>query len=242
MELTNNSATEFMDLKPKEFKNLYFLYLDLLAAGQKSQSIIHSLSERMEASYGFPSSIAQKVAKLVYNQFSSPTFATHFIDVFDMHKKPLPFEENSQDEQQESPQKLFLSTLDMERYNKLVSVDPHASLQLKRLLLALMSVYRRNFHKSGWVRYDKKLVFYLAGLQDLPVKESEELTQYLHQEYGFDMQVVGSNSPIPCFKMDWLFDQPQPGSHINAFLEYGDFTPETIVQITCGTVKPKTIN
>ena len=105
-----------------------------------------------------------------------------------------------------------------------------------------MSVYRRNFHKSGWVRYDKKLVFYLAGLQDLPVKESEELTQYLHQEYGFDMQVVGSNSPIPCFKMDWLFDQPQPGSHINAFLEYGDFSPETIVQITCGTAKPKTIN
>ena len=140
MEIMNNSASEFMDLKPKEFKNLYFLYLDLLAAGQNQAVILHSLSERMETAYGFPNKIAVKVAKLVYNQFNSPTFATHFIDVFDVKKKPVLFtEEVKPEEPDTSVQKLFLSTLDMERFSTFISVDPQASLQLKFEHLLLLN-------------------------------------------------------------------------------------------------------
>jgi len=238
---TINQPKNFMELQPKEFKSLYYMYLDLLAAGKSPQEILHALSEKMEVAYGFPTSISSKVSKLIYNHFSSPTFATEFIDVFDVKKQPILFGQESE-KKDTPPQKLFLSTIDMERYDKLTSEDPQISLPIKRLLLALMSVYRRNFHHSGWVKYDRKLVFYLAGLQDMPPKEAELLTQYLHAEYGFNMLVIGSNSPTPCFKIDWLFDQPQPGSHVNAFVEYGPFSPETIASITCGTAVPRVIN
>ena len=235
--------SEFMNLKSKEYKNLYYLYLDLLAAGEKPPLIIRALSERMGVVYGFPEAVSSKVSKIIYAQFSDASFATHFIDVSsEGFRKSYTIFANSDEEDAQSSKKLFLSTIDVERYNDLTAADPHISLPIKRLLLALMSVYRRNFHHSGWVKYDKKFIFYLAGLQDLPVKEVEELTQYLHQEYGLDMQVVGSNSPVPCFKIDWLFKQPQPGSHVNLFLDYGEFSPETITAITCGTVTPKKIN
>lgn len=231
--------SEFIDLKSKEFKDLYYLYLDLLAAEQPPASIIAALSQKMSVAYGFPEEISMRIAKIIHTQFSSPSFSSKFIDNFNSPRKPRILQQG-----QDSPasQQLYLSTLDVQRFETLTSNDPHASVELKRFLLALMAVYRRNFHHSGWIRYDKKVILYLAGLQNMAPKDLEQLTQYLHQEYGFDMQVVGSNSPIPCFKIDWLFGQPQPGSHINPFLNYGDFAPSTITNIVTGAVSPQKIS
>lgn len=245
--MTNfNIPTDFFNLKSREFKDLYYLYLDLCVAKSSRQEIIHALSESMKVSFSFPDSVATPVAKILYEKFSSPSFETSFCDLYETQKKITPFKKPiSKGEEDETPieqQKYFISSLDYERFQKMTSLDPHISAPIKHLLLALMSVYRRNFHHSGWIKYDRKTIFYLAGLQGLPVKEAEELTNYIHQEYGFEMQVVGSNSPIPCFKFAWMFDQPQPGSHVNPFLDFGPLSPETITQISSGTLEPKTIN
>ena len=233
--------SDFFDLKSREFKDLYYLYLDLCAAKSSQTEIKKALSESMRVSYGFPDSVSNKVADILYEKFTSPSFVTTFCDLYNKtNKTKLLFEEEESDET--SKAKFFITTLDYKRFNQMTSVDPHINASIKHLLLALMSVYRRNFHRSGWIKYDRKTIFYLAGLQGASTKDTEELTNYLHQEYGFEMQVVGSNSPIPCFKFAWMFDQPQPGSHVNLFLEFGDLSPETIAQISSGTIKPKTIN
>lgn len=209
------------NLHTPEFKTLYYLYLDLLAARQSDEFIISSLEQKSMVAFGFPQPIAAKVAALAFSNFSSPAFAAKFVDTFDTTTRT-------------DASKLFVSTLDLDRLKTLTSKDPHNSSTIRKILLALIANYRRNFHKSGWVKYDKKFIFYLAGVNTLSPKELEETTQYLHQEYGLNMQVVGSNSPIPCYKIDWLFDQPQPGSHINPFLDLGPFSPETISIVSAG--------
>jgi len=220
----------FFKNKTREFKDLYYQYLDLRAAKLTEREIIKSLSESMMVSFSFPQEVADKTAKILYSEFTSPSFATSFCDL------------QQQTEDSEETQSFFISQVDYERYHSLIGADPHSSTEIKHLLLALMSVYRRNYHHSGWIRYDRKIILYLAGLQHLPTRDTEELLNYLHQEYGLQMQVVGSNSPIPCFKFDWMYDQPEPGSHVNPFLNFGPFSPETVVNISSGTAEPKTIN
>lgn len=236
-----NTPKDFFNLKSREFKDLYYLYLDLGAAKSSEKEIKKALSESMKTSFKFPESVSEKVATILYDKFSSPSFEATFCDLYNKTNKAKVSLDDTTKDDSEIKQKYFISTLDYERFQQMTSVDPHISAPIKHLLLALMSVYRRNFHHSGWIKYDRKTIFYLAGLQGMSVKDSEELTNYLHQEYGFEMQVVGSNSPIPCFKFLWMFDQPQPGSHINPFLDFGDLSPETINQISSGTIKPEVI-
>lgn len=240
--MNNNTVQQdFFALKSHEFKDLYYLYLDLCAAKASRSEIEKSLSDSMKTSFKFPESVSLKVAGVLIENFSSPSFATTFCDLNTKpNKNTLSFEEESSKEEAVHS-KYFITTLDYERFNQMTSVDPHASASIRHLLLALMSVYRRNFHRSGWIKYDRKVIFYLAGLQELPTKESEELMNYLHQEYGFEMQVVGSNSPIPCFKFAWMLDQPQPGSHVNPFLDFGELSPKTIAEISSGLINPKTM-
>ena len=45
------------------------------------------------------------------------------------------------------------------------------------------------------------------------------------------MQVVGSNQPIPCYKIDWLYDQPTPGSTDNPFISLGYFDPKDLQKV-----------
>jgi hypothetical protein len=237
----NIQQQNFFELKSHEFKDLYYLYLDLCAAKASRSEIEKSLSDSMKASLKFPEFVSLKVANILIENFSSPSFATIFCDLNTKpNKNTLSFKEESSEEEAVRA-KYFITTLDYERFNQMTSVDPHVNASIKHLLLALMSVYRRYFHRSGWIKYDRKVIFYLAGLQELPTKESEELMNYLHQEYGFEMQVVGSNSPIPCFKFAWMLDQPQPGSHLNPFLDFGELSPKTIAEISSGLINPKTM-
>ena len=122
-----------------------------------------------------------------------------------------------------SPRLAYLTEKDLETFELLTSQDPQVTPYLKRLLLALIIYYRRNFHHSGWVRYAREEIFFLASLQDMPPKTKEELTQHLFQEYGFALRVIGSNNPIPCYKIDWLFEQPASES-----ICVGPYLPETV--------------
>lgn len=242
-----NELPQFFNMKSSEFKNLYFLYLDLCVAKISNSEIIQSLSQSLIASFSFPEVVSLRVAKILYEYFSNPSFSTSFCDLYDASAVTTIKNDHVQiefdipatpEKDGEHPQKLFMSQQDYARYNELTSCDPHISPVIKHFLLALIAVYRRNFHASGWVRYDRKTIIHLAGLESMNSKDIEEVTQYLHQEYGFEMQVVGSNSPIPCFKIDWLFNQTQPGSHLNPFLDFGLFIPETIENIALNKIEP----
>lgn len=231
-------AMKFFQNKTREFKDLYYLYLDLRAAKLAEKEIIKSLSESIIVSFSFPQEVADKTAKILYTEFTAPSFAAAFCDLQQQQQQQA----SDAIATEEETQSLFISKVDYERYQSLIAADPHVTTEIKHILLALMSVYRRNYHRSGWIRYDRKVIKYLAGLEGIPSKDLEETMHYIHQEYGLQMQVVGSNYPIPCFKFDWMFDQPEPGSHINPFLDFGSFSPETITQISSGTIEPKVIN
>lgn len=215
-----NSDEAFLGTLPQEYQEVYCTYLDLLAAQTPQKKIPEILAAKIETLTAFPHPAALTLARVLVERFQDPDFNSKLID----HRS--------------NSQAAFITAQDYERYLKLTSVDPQASPALKRLLLSFIVFYRRNFHKSGWVRYDKKSVIYLADVAILSIATQEELTCYLHKEYGLDMRVVGSNNPTPCFRMEWLFNQSQPGSHLNPFLYLGPLSPSTIAAVAASEINP----
>lgn len=70
---------------------------------------------------------------------------------------------------------------------------------------ALLGSFRRwaedHPHASGWIRYEREAIFRQAGLANLPEADKEDLTRILRQDGFLEMRVVGSNEPIPCFRV-----------------------------------------
>ena len=73
-----------------------------------------------------------------------------------------------------------------------------------RVLFAVL-VYcaRRNWHPTGWIKYDEQKVMELGGFKNH--KRFLEITQRASKQ-GLDFRVVGSKNPILCFKLNW-FDE-----------------------------------
>ena len=128
------------------------------------------------------------------------------------------------DESQEAAQ---LSLIDIERLKKIV-----ASLRLSRdessLLLTLTLYARKFYHPSGWIKYEKNELQYEAGLTKLKEEEWERVTRALYNHNLFTLQVVGSNSPIPCFKLSFLEDVNEKN---NPLIDVGIFSPTGIAKI-----------
>lgn len=139
---------------------------------------------------------------------------------------------NQENIEEENTERFIIGEKDYEVFKKLTEQDPEISNQCKRVLLALIYYYRKNYHSSGWVKYDKKFIFHLASLDDNLAKEKEHITQYLHSFYGLDMRVVGSNTPIPCYKIDWLFDLGAVGFGDNKELDLGFLSKEKIKELS----------
>lgn len=70
---------------------------------------------------------------------------------------------------------------------------------------ALLGSFRRwaedHPHASGWIRYEREAIFRQAGLANLPEADKEDLTRILREDGLLEMRVVGSNEPIPCFRV-----------------------------------------
>ena len=128
------------------------------------------------------------------------------------------------DESQEAAQ---LSLIDIERLKKIV-----ASLRLSRdessLLLTLTLYARKFYHPSGWIKYEKNELQYEAGLTKLKEEDWERVTRALYNHNLFTLQVVGSNSPIPCFKLSFLEDVNEKN---NPLIDVGIFSPTGIAKI-----------
>lgn len=128
------------------------------------------------------------------------------------------------DESQEAAQ---LSLIDIERLKKLVATL-HLSREESSLLLTLTLYARKFYHPSGWIKYEKVELQYEAGLTKLKEEEWERVTRALYTNNLFTLQVVGSNSPIPCFKLSFLEDVNEK---TNPLIDVGIFSPVGIAKI-----------
>lgn len=126
--------------------------------------------------------------------------------------------------------RLTLSLLDVNCLRAMLADEP--SYDARRLLVAFVAWDRAHPHPSGWIRYDRPAIMCLAGLSGLRPSEQETLTQLLHRSYGLDMQVVGSNSPIPCFRLSWLAEE-EPIGQSNPIQDVGPLAPASVSYAVC---------
>ena len=128
------------------------------------------------------------------------------------------------DETEEAAQ---LALIDIERLKKIV-VTMRLTREESSLLLTLTLYARKFYHPSGWIKYEKNELQYEAGLTKLKEEEWERVTRALYNHNLFTLQVVGSNSPIPCFKLSFLEDVNEKN---NPLIDVGIFSPTGIAKI-----------
>lgn len=236
-DLSDIFSQEFFDLKSTTFKRVYTEYSRCVIQKLSQKETEQHLASFLYAVYGFESqTVAPLLAHHLYERFSSVSPSSAFIDPPPSPSSALttPQKEGtpvSSTPPAFEPQIMQITLLDYQKYIERIQLDTQITMQLKSLLLSFIVFYRRNFHPTGWVRYDKKNILFLAGLSKLSAAHQEKLTSYLHDNYGLNMQVVGSNQPIPCYKIDWLYDQPTPGSTDNPFISLGYFDPKDLQKV-----------
>ena len=69
------------------------------------------------------------------------------------------------------------------------------------LFVVLVYCARRNWHPTGWIKYDEQMVMELGGFKNHT--RFLEVTQKASKQ-GLDFRVVGSKNPILCFKLNWF--------------------------------------
>lgn len=233
-----NALPQFLDLEPAKFQELYSIFLSAvslatatdtkkggdiytetwegggdsspaLLSPESARSIKDSLTARI-SSWGLPQKSAIQIASAFYTYCTSP-YTLPFLSATIPTSRAL------------------VSRQDLEFYIATLNTTPDLSPQIRRVLLAFAAFYRRNYHPKKWVRYDRKSIFFLAGLSDMSATAQEDLTTTLHKEYGFDLRVIGSKSPVPCFYFDWMASQPAPGlDPSNPYIDLGPYAPQTI--------------
>ncbi len=230
-----NALPQFLDLEPARFQELYNLFLSAASSKEApeseeerdiytenweeketstpskedARSIKELLSARV-SSWGITQKAAAQVASAFYTYCTSPD--------------TLPFLSATTPSSQ-----AYISRQDLEYYIAALNTTPDLSPQIRRALLAFAAFYRRNYHPKKWVRYDRKSILFLAGLSDMSTATQEDLTTSLHKEYGLDLRVIGSKSPVSCFYFEWMAAQPTPGLDLsNPYIDLGPYTPQTI--------------
>lgn len=211
---------EFTELKPRIWQQLYSIYEAHASLAPKEVAAL--LVPPLENA-GFSAADSARIAEAFVRSFDAIAKA-----------KELGEDDSSPDyESVSSPSgkvRLTLSLLDINCLRALLADE--SSYDARRLLVAFAAWDRAHPHPSGWVRYDRPAIMCLAGLSGLRPSEQEALTQLLHRSYGLDMQVVGSNSPIPCFRLSWMEEEPLIGQS-NPTQDIGPLTPTSISYAVC---------
>ena len=223
--LKNCPPREFLELQTPEIQFLYSLYKNCIKEQCSIAEIRSNIIQVLMDKYGFTPSMSLTIFKEVMHFFSSPQFTDTYIDEEALTKLTAHVNKKI------SIPRISLTLKDYERFNEKVSADKDMTDQLKKLLLSFIVFYRDNYHPTGWVRYDRNNIFYLAGLSKLSTKQQEKMVNYLHLNYNLDMRVVGSTQPIPCYKIDWLYDQENVGKMSNPFLSFGVMSPKNLSSV-----------
>lgn len=218
---------EFTELKPKVWQTLHATYESLLSSSSTPDQVLAAL--------------AADLPQFGFSEGDSSRIAAAFMKSFDSIRDALALNEADPSvpdyESAASPSgklRLTLSEQDISCMKAILADEP--SYDARRLLVAFAAWDRANYHHTGWIRYDRQSIMCLAGLSSLRPRDQEALTQHLHREYGLDMQVVGSNSPIPCFRLSWLEEEPPVGDPSNQLLDLGPLSPSAIAFATCETL------
>lgn len=214
---------EFTELKPRIWQQLHSIYEAHKGADSTPESLAALLVPPLENA-GFSADDSAKIAASFVRSFDAIEDA-----------KALGAAQDAPDyESAGSPSgklRLTLSLLDINCLRAMLAEEP--SYDARRLLVAFAAWDRANPHPSGWIRYDRAAIMCLAGLANLRPSEQEALTQLLHRSYGLDMQVVGSNSPIPCFRLSWLEEEPPMLGPGNPPQDIGPLSPASVTYATC---------
>ena len=198
------------ELHPKEWQFALSVVEDCLSNGFSSAQIISDLASSLQKAFGFTPEHARTIADHL-----TPSLLAYLED-----SKISP------------PAGALIVRAD---YDYLLANTPfltETDTNVQKLILALLVSYVANYHSSGWIRYNRKEIFYLAGLSKLPVSTQESLTQRLHSTYNLNMRVVGSNQPIPCFRFSWSYSPFDPDDFYSlpesGFVVLPSFSPEAI--------------
>ena len=218
------SSKEFLRLKSAESQKVYEKYLEGVKSNLSPEQNIVAIQDLLVSGFELGTDIATALAPVLYERCSSGWFQHTLIDatLFELS------EEGPTDQLSVTEVPTIAITLnDYQHFADFCHALPEFSRRCKTLLLALITFYRYNYHPSNWVRYDRKNIFYLAGLHTKSASTQETLTQYLHKNCGLNMRVVGSNQPIVCYDFSWIHDQPPIGD-ANPLLNFGPMTPVTL--------------
>lgn len=216
----HSRPVEFTELKPRIWQQLHSIYE--AHASLTSKEVAELLVPPLENA-GFSSGDSARIAEAFVRSFDAIAEA-----------KELGEDDSSPDyESAACPSgkvRLILSLLDVNCLRAMLADEP--SYDARRLLVAFAAWDRAHPHPSGWIRYDRPAIMCLAGLSGLRPSEQEALTQLLHCSYGLDMQVVGSNSPIPCFRLSWMEEEPPIGQS-NPIQDVGPLAPASVSYAVC---------
>lgn len=219
----HSTPIEFTELKPRIWQQLHSIY-EAHGGPSADPSALAALLVPPLENAGFASADAQRIADSFVRSFNAIGEA-----------KALGEAPDAPDyESAASPSgklRLSLSLQDINCLKGILSDEP--SYDARRLLVAFAAWDRANPHPSGWIRYDRPAVMCLAGLSNLRPSGQEALTQLLHRSYGLDMQVVGSNSPIPCFRLSWMEEEPPIFDASNPLQDIGPLSPAMVAYAVC---------
>ena len=211
---------EFTELKPRIWQQLHSIYEAHASLAPKEVAAL----------------LVPPLENAGFSVADSARIADAFVRSFDAiaRAKELGEDQDSPDyESASSPSgkvRLALSLLDINCLRAMLADEP--SYDARRLLVAFAAWDRAYSHPSGWIRYDRPAIMCLAGLSGFRPSEQEGLTQLLHRSYGLDMQVVGSNSPIPCFRLSWL-EEEEPVCQSNPIQDIGPLSPASVSYTVC---------
>lgn len=196
----------FLEIQPTLWQSLYLLFRESATANLTSTEIISRISTTL-IQYGFTEDLAEITASeffaMLYDRVASTTSPLYYEESEDAHA--------------------YIGYMDI--HDLLCKTTDERDERITRLLLSLI-VYARTYpHPSGWIRFDRREILHMAGLSRLSSREQDILTSQLHFQYGFDMQVVGSTQPIPCFRINWLSPADETE---NPLVDIGRFLPQTL--------------
>ena len=195
---------DFLSIQPRGWKTIYSLYYNTLDKTPEERRAI--IKKYLIFEKGFTEEHAEQVTAKVLKTFTE--------------ELPAKFVEN--DETQEAR----LSLQDIKLLKEKLLHEP--SQEVRRLLVSFLVFARANPHPSFWIKNDKKVINFLASIDKMRTQDQILLTNRLHTLYNLDMQVVGSNQPIACFRISWQAEQSPIDSEDNPGVLIGPLNPATI--------------
>ena len=201
---------QFMQLQPRKWQQIRSLYFQFEDKTPEERAA--AVEQYLLTQGGFTDEAkARYITSILLKSFTNQDFNASFIEMDD----------------NPDVSEARLSFQDIKELKARLLHEP--SPEVRRLLVAYAVYARANPHPSFWIKSDKKVINFLASIQKMKVSEQFCLTNQLHTLYNLDMQVVGSKQPIPCYRISWQADQPDPqSSPDNPLVLIGPLNPATI--------------